>query len=46
MGKKQEDQRHFEKMYETLGFEKTVAISRLPIIKPVLDFGYYVFLCH
>ena len=33
----------FRKMYETLGFRKSVALSRLPVLRSVLDLGYYVF---
>jgi len=33
----------FRKMYEKMGFKKSVCFSRLPIIKQVFDAGYYVF---
>ena len=33
----------FRKMYETIGFEKSVAFSRLPIVRQIFDFGYYTF---
>ena len=33
----------FRKMYEKLGFKKTVAFSRFPLIKQVFNFGYWVF---
>jgi len=33
----------FRKMYEKLGFKKTVAFSRLPIVKQLFDFAYWVF---
>ena len=33
----------FRKMYEKLGFQKSVAVSRLPVVRSILDFGYYVF---
>ena len=33
----------FRKMYEKMGFKKTVAASRLPGLKQILNFGYYVF---
>ena len=42
-GKETRGPETFRKMYETLGFKKAVAISRLPVVKPILDFGYYVF---
>ena len=33
----------FRKMYEKLGFKRTVAFSRLPIVKQIFDFAYWVF---
>ena len=33
----------FRVMYEKMGFKRAVAFSRLPAIKQVFDFGYYVF---
>ena len=33
----------FRKMYEKIGFRKTVAVSRLPIIRQIFDASYYVF---
>ena len=33
----------FRKMYEKLGFKKIVAFSRLPIIKQILNCGYWMF---
>ena len=33
----------FRKMYEKLGFKKAVAFSRLPVVKQIFDFGYWVF---
>jgi len=33
----------FRKMYEQIGFEKSVAFSRLPIVKQIFNFGYYIF---
>ncbi len=33
----------FRKMYEKLGFKKSVAFSRLPIIKHVFNTGYKIF---
>ena len=33
----------FRKMYETMGFKRSVAFSRLPVVKQAFDFGYYVF---
>ena len=33
----------FRKMYETIGFKRTVAFSRLPAVKQIFNFGYYVF---
>ena len=42
-GEKTKGPETFRKMYETLGFKKMVALSRLPVIKSILDVGYYVF---
>ncbi|OUU31130.1 MAG: hypothetical protein CBB97_00375 [Candidatus Endolissoclinum sp. TMED37] len=33
----------FRRMYEKMGFSKSVAFSRLPIIRQVFDCGYKVF---
>ena len=33
----------FRKMYESMGFKKTVFLSRLPVVKQIFDFAYYVF---
>ena len=33
----------FRKMYEKLGFRKTVWVSKVPVIKQLIDAGYYVF---
>ena len=33
----------FRSMYEKMGFKKSVAFSRLPIIRQVFDCGYKVF---
>ena len=33
----------FRQMYEKMGFKKSVAVSRLPVIKQVFDAGYFVF---
>jgi predicted DCC family thiol-disulfide oxidoreductase YuxK len=33
----------FRRMYHELGFRKTVALSRLPLVKQILDIGYYIF---
>ena len=33
----------FREMYEKIGFRKSVAFSRLPIIRSFFDAGYYVF---
>ena len=33
----------FRKMYETMGFKKSVAFSRLPVVKHFVNAGYYVF---
>ena len=33
----------FRKMYETMGFRRAVSFSRLPVVKQIFDFGYYVF---
>ena len=33
----------FRLMYEKMGFKKSVAFSRLPVIRNVFNAGYYVF---
>jgi predicted DCC family thiol-disulfide oxidoreductase YuxK len=33
----------FRKMYEQIGFKRAVAFSRLPAVKQIFNFGYYVF---
>ncbi|MAI59026.1 MAG: hypothetical protein CML56_08640 [Rhodobacteraceae bacterium] len=33
----------FRKMYETIGFKRTVAFSRLPVVKQIFNLGYYTF---
>ena len=33
----------FRMLYEKMGFRKSVAFSRLPVIRSLFDFGYYVF---
>ena len=33
----------FRRMYEKMGFRKSVAASRLPVLKQLFDVGYYVF---
>ncbi len=33
----------FRKMYEKIGFRRTVAFSRLPVLKQMFDFGYHIF---
>lgn len=33
----------FRKMYEKMGFKKSVAFSKLPVIRQFFDVGYYVF---
>ena len=33
----------FRKMYEHMGFKRSVAFSRLPIVRSLVDAGYYVF---
>ena len=33
----------FRQLYEKMGFRKSVAFSRLPIIRKIFDAGYYVF---
>ena len=33
----------FRRMYETMGFKKLVRISRLPIIKQIVDLSYHIF---
>lgn len=33
----------FRQMYEQMGFRRSVAFSRLPIVKQALNAGYYIF---
>ena len=33
----------FRLMYEKMGFKKSVAFSRLPVVRNAFNFGYYVF---
>ena len=33
----------FRQMYDKMGFQKSVAFSRLPVIKQAFDASYYVF---
>jgi len=33
----------FRKMYEKIGFKRSAAATRLPVIKQIFDAGYYVF---
>lgn len=33
----------FRRMYDTLGFKKAVAFSRLPLVRQILNAGYYIF---
>lgn len=33
----------FRRLYEKMGFKKTVAISRLPFINSLFNCGYYIF---
>ena len=33
----------FRRMYEKMGFRKSVAFSRLPIVKHIFNSGYHVF---
>ena len=33
----------FRKMYEKMGFKKSVAASRLPVLKQIFNAGYYIF---
>ena len=33
----------FRKMYEKLGYERAVAVSRWPVIRQAFNAGYYVF---
>jgi len=33
----------FRKMYEKIGFKKSVAFSRLPIVRNIFNASYYVF---
>tara|TARA_Y100001938_G_C8027466_1_gene398807 strand:+ start:759 stop:1094 length:336 start_codon:yes stop_codon:yes gene_type:complete len=36
----------FRKMYEKLGFKQLVAISRVPILRQLIDLGYKIFAYH
>ena len=33
----------FRKMYEKIGFERIVSLTRLPIVKQIFDCGYWIF---
>ena len=33
----------FRRMYEEMGFKKSVCFSRLPVVRTVIDIGYHVF---
>lgn len=33
----------FRQMYDKMGFKKSVAVSRLPVVKQIFDAGYFVF---
>ena len=33
----------FRKMYEKMGFHKSVFVTRLPLIRNIFDIGYWVF---
>ena len=33
----------FRKMYEKMGFKKSVSLSRLPVVKQIFDVGYKIF---
>ena len=33
----------FRKMYETIGFKRTIWFTRLPIVKQIVDLGYHIF---
>ena len=33
----------FRTMYERMGFKRSVAFSRLPVVKQIFDTGYYIF---
>tara|TARA_A100001515_G_scaffold139396_1_gene133979 strand:+ start:500 stop:844 length:345 start_codon:yes stop_codon:yes gene_type:complete len=33
----------FRKMYETLGFRRTVRFTRMPIVRNIFDASYYIF---
>ena len=42
-GEKTKGPETFRKLYETIGFTKAVHLSRAPVIKQILNAGYYVF---
>ena len=33
----------FRKMYEYMGYKRSVAFSRLPVVKQIFNFGYKIF---
>ena len=33
----------FRRMYEKLGYKRTVSVTRLPVINQIFNFGYYIF---
>ena len=33
----------FRKLYEKMGFKRSVALSRLPVIRNLVDAGYFIF---
>ena len=42
-GKETRGPETFRKMYETIGFRRSVAFSRLPVIRSVFNASYHVF---
>ena len=42
-GRTTEGAETFRRMYEKMGFNKTVAFSRLPVLKQIFDIGYKIF---
>ena len=42
-GKETSGAETFRKLYEKMGFKRAVAFSRLPVIRNLVEVGYYIF---
>ena len=42
-GKQTSGAETFRKLYEKMGFKRSVALSRLPVIRNLVDAGYFIF---